>query len=344
MSDPKNDSNKDQTQEINTAPASSTKAQGESDDNSISGAGDDVEADVAELSADDLEQLIRKEDPKFAQSLNQISSVDLTAEGELDLVNIDEALSEEPQKNNKLKGFKALKGTLKTFFKKIKNHLIIFITGLKTSLEYFFFQSLPYFFKKIIEIFKELLSLTKEKYKDFNSLSIKLRLMSIFLTLAAVGTTYYIFLVLKKGGLIHYSDKLFITSFKELAQATTYYDTKDKTQVESFYDSTRTIQHIIVLQKNVVNIRPSENSSPNPMFAFELFIKGNTSEVILEIKDREYEVKDRVQRLVETMSFAQLDTLEGKQLLLEKLRKELNDFLTKGRIRRVYFKTLILKP
>ena len=80
------------------------------------------------------------------------------------------------------------------------------------------------------------------------------------------------------------------------------------------------------------------------MGAFEFFIEGNSPDVMVEIKDREYEVKDLFQRNSEEMNFDQLETVEGKQLLLEKLRRDVNRILTKGRVRKVFFKTVILKP
>jgi flagellar basal body-associated protein FliL len=47
---------------------------------------------------------------------------------------------------------------------------------------------------------------------------------------------------------------------------------------------------------------------------------------------------------LEEISYNELDSAEGKQQLTEKLRQTLNMNLTKGKIRRVFIKELVLKP
>jgi flagellar basal body-associated protein FliL len=94
----------------------------------------------------------------------------------------------------------------------------------------------------------------------------------------------------------------------------------------------------------VVNIQPSESSGPNPMAAYEFSLEGNSTEVLIEIKDREVELRDLMYRTIEDFTFEQADSPEGKELLTEKLRKEVNMVLTQGKIRKVWIKTAIVKP
>ncbi len=91
------------------------------------------------------------------------------------------------------------------------------------------------------------------------------------------------------------------------------------------------------MQKMTVNLRRSSESGPNPMGAFEFYVEGAASEVVVEIKDREPEMEDLFSRTIEDMTFDQVASGEGKKLLCDRLRKELNKVLTKGYVRRVFY-------
>lgn len=93
-----------------------------------------------------------------------------------------------------------------------------------------------------------------------------------------------------------------------------------------------------------VNIKRSQSSGPNPMASLDFYAEGTASDVMVEIKDREAEVRDLLQRTIEEMSFDQISSGEGKQLLCDKMRKEVNRILTKGKIRKFYIKTALVKP
>jgi len=138
------------------------------------------------------------------------------------------------------------------------------------------------------------------------------------------------------------SEELFVSSLEEWAQGKYFYD--PKSEVESFYDSTRTEQNMFIIKKMIVNLRRSPTSGSNPMGAFEFFVEGTDSEVVVEIKDREPEVKDLFLRTIGDMTFDQVSTGEGKQMMNDRLRKEINKILTKGKVRRVFIKTAVIKP
>lgn len=80
------------------------------------------------------------------------------------------------------------------------------------------------------------------------------------------------------------------------------------------------------------------------MAAVEFFLEGLSPEAIIEVKDRETEIRDLFQRTMEDMTYGELASAEGKQQLTEKLRLALNAYLTKGKIRRVFIKEIVVKP
>jgi flagellar basal body-associated protein FliL len=135
---------------------------------------------------------------------------------------------------------------------------------------------------------------------------------------------------------------LFMGSLQDWSEHGVQYD--PKTGVELFYDSTRVSQNIMQLKKMVTNLKRSENSSVNPMGAFEFYLEGTVSEVLVEVKDREPEITDLFLRTISDVSYDQIASAEGKVALCEKLRKNINGVLTTGKIRRVFIKTVIVKP
>ena len=80
------------------------------------------------------------------------------------------------------------------------------------------------------------------------------------------------------------------------------------------------------------------------MAAFEFFLQGVSPEVVVELKDREVEFKDAIARTAEDFDFDVLDTIQGKKLLCDRIKKEVNLRLTTGKVRQVLIKTVIIKP
>lgn len=80
------------------------------------------------------------------------------------------------------------------------------------------------------------------------------------------------------------------------------------------------------------------------MGAYEFYLEGMVPEVVIEIKDREVEIRDLMQRVLEEFNFDQAESAEGKLLINEKLKKEVNAKLTTGKLKQVWIKTAIVKP
>ena len=136
-------------------------------------------------------------------------------------------------------------------------------------------------------------------------------------------------------------DSLFLTSYAEWGLEVNSYN--PMTGTESFFDNGRLLKNIVVIKKMVANIKSSETSSKNPMLALELNIEGMNSEVVVEIKDREAEFKDLILRTIEDHNYDELNISIGKQNLSEQLLNVLNANLTRGQIRKVLYKSFILK-
>lgn len=141
------------------------------------------------------------------------------------------------------------------------------------------------------------------------------------------------------GGLL--DRNLFMNSFAELGSEVHTYDVGN--EVEAFYDNPRFAKNLVTMSSLHVNLRPSENSSSNPMLVFEITIEGVSSDAIVEIKDREAEFKDMLLRLTEEKTYDDLASPEGKQFMCDQFRDALNSVLTSGQVRRVMLKNFVIK-
>jgi flagellar basal body-associated protein FliL len=169
-----------------------------------------------------------------------------------------------------------------------------------------------------------------------------LRKFSLILVLVgAVGTGLYIRRIVTKG-FIHEDTSLFLPSLEPIASE--IIDIEPDAKMEPFYDNLRAIQNLILLPKMMVNLKRQGSPMANPMAAFELFIEGDSPEVAIEAKDKEVSVRDAIQRVVEEFTFDTLDTPEGKRAMSERIKKEVAKMFSTGGVRRIYIKTLVLKP
>lgn len=302
------------------------------------------QAEEALLSLESLDSIISEVDPDFSKGLNDIgpdepdgifsegSELKYSLQDELDLWR---------------------HSLLRSYLQKIAPWLPRFSFGIKQwlaekdlsgrtlrlkTLE--FFKSLPkLILASIVQVKNALGAHVGAGASAFRSFSLFRKLGFIGLVVATIAALVFITRIAKHG--LIKTEPLFLTSLEEWSQDTLVLQGSSK---EMFFSSPRASQHVFLMKKMMANIRRSEGSGPNPMGAFEFFVEGTASDVMVEIKDREAEIEDLFLRTIEEMSYDRLDSGEGKQELNDRLRMELNQVLTKGLVRNVYLKTIILKP
>lgn len=147
---------------------------------------------------------------------------------------------------------------------------------------------------------------------------------------------------LYKAHFWHQPTQLFLTSYAGLGVPVHDYDMIE--QVEPYYDNVRFSKNTMSLVKMTANLRPSANSSNNPMISFEIVIQGVSNEPIVEIKDREAEFRDLILRVTEDFTYDDLETATGKQQLSDAILAKINANLTDGQVRKVYYNNFIIKP
>lgn len=301
------------------------------------------------LSLESLDSIIATEDPEFAKSLDEIGpDVSISGEVDHDGAALEYTLKDEVKHWKNSQGWRKKAATVFPFLPGISYRVRVKRTQMRLSWLKWKEQAL-YRLKNagplLLAWFKNQSGKIKtgvgkniQTFKAFGKLKKLAFVGLIFVT----GAAAYILYRAATSTLLPHEEDLFVGSMAEWAQQKYQYSSED--QMESFFESTRTSQNILLMKKMTVNLRRSAASGPNPMGAFEFYVEGAASEVVVEIKDREPEMEDLFLRTIEDMTYDQIATAEGKQLLCDKLRKEVNKVLTKGYVRRVFIKTLIIKP
>lgn len=173
------------------------------------------------------------------------------------------------------------------------------------------------------------------------SLLQKLSLLSVIAILVGFG---FVALKTLRGSLLPKTERVWVASFADRADGVFTYP-EDAT-FEDFNDPLLHPEFVIIVERIVVNLTRTPNApeSANPMAAFELYVQTDNQEAAVEIKDRNVEIRDAVARSIERMTYPDLAGEEGKAKLKLLLRKDLNEIITKGKVRRVFFKTIVLNP
>lgn len=314
---------------------------------------DDTPLDMnpPEMSAEQMDALLKESDPEFMKSVEEISA--------------DKTLTLEEEEHNEghaalvaeVERWQSYTGAWKILYKvfpyaphvslksknirfKIRAFYFRIFVQVKNFLFYLAKEKIP----KTITSAKESLAAQRKAFSkaSYNFKYLKWQTKILFYVSAAfiVAAGYVVFKSVKKDFLKE--DKpLFISGLGELANQEYSYE---QNEVEPYINNARAAQNVILTRKIFVNLKPSSGSGRNPMAAFEFYIEGMTSDVVIEIKDRESKIQDLMQRSIEDTTFEELDTEQGKKDMTRRLQEEISKVLTTGSVKAIRIKTIILKP
>jgi flagellar basal body-associated protein FliL len=299
------------------------------------------------LSLESLDSILEKEDPEFTKGLGNISPDDLSNPVVIEESDLVYRLEVEIAYWNRQGGWRRKMAQAFPIIPRITYFLRLRHMALRLTWRKFKEQAI-HFLKSIGPNLKHWFSAQMGKFKawlgelgaTFKAFSLVQKL-GVLVLVAATGVGGVVLYKIATNKLIPHKEELFLPTLEDWADKKEYFEAD---QVEPFYDSTRVAQNIFSTSKIFANIRKSSQSGPNPMAALEFYVEGTDADVVVEIKDREPEVKDLFLRVVEDMNYDQISSVEGKQMLCERLRKEINKILTKGKVRRIFYKTAVIKP
>jgi len=303
-----------------------------------------------EISLEDIDQIIEANDPEFAKEMTEMKTDDALAKAQVESIDVDEnsllaqdeaeeksrAFSEKyPKVYRAMAPLRKLKDRSFSDFIALRNKLIAisrdFLIFLKTGLP----ERVKYLNSKLghqLAQAKAILSMIKR-------LSWRQKLSLSILAVMMVSTVYLIKLNFNGVWLPNFGQYLLPNIAKKSDKIFQF----DADQMLSFYQAFPQPDHLVLLDKIVVNLRRVKIGE-NPMAAFQLFVNTDSQDTAIEVKDREKELLDRVARAVEDLSYREVAGQEGKSRLKNLARTEINKALNQGRIIKAYYKIIILKP
>jgi flagellar basal body-associated protein FliL len=97
-------------------------------------------------------------------------------------------------------------------------------------------------------------------------------------------------------------------------------------------------EYTVLVPKIIANLKPP-SPRHTPMAVLELYLETSNQECAIEVNDRQVEIKDLIERIMEQTSFDEVESAQGKLRLKVRFRAGLNRILNKGRVRRIFFKS-----
>ena len=269
------------------------------------------------LSSDEIEKILREKDPEF---LNEINA--MKGDKSLGLAEIDFDLE---YSGSRFKGFFKILFNFKKLFYLVSYYL-----------RFFYFWTLASI-KKQAKSTREFSNISMERHSKLSKRS-KIVFWSLITTtlicFAGVG-------FLLKTHFLFTTEKYFVSSMEELSKKR--YDTNEATEREPFFENIRATPNVFLIQKSVVNLKPTAASTENPMVAFDLVVEGYTAEVINELKVREGHYRDLIHVLTSKYTYDEISTPEGKRDLAASILTMLNKTVKRGQVKSVKFRTIIFK-
>ena len=304
------------------------------------------------ISLDDLDSLLAEEDPEFADEMQKMSEDEELRNAEVEVVDFehpDEEIQEEPKKTFIEKHPKLGKviQPLKNFHAKIKQKIRAGINNayrkfhesilwLKNDFPGFAKQQLQNskdFAKKSAENIKK----TQARYKALPKRTKWGMYTTVFFAIT-VGVVIYI--SIQKSWIPALSEPLY-TSLEEVADEVSEGGSNE--YLKSLYQAFPQQEHFVQLDKAVVNLKRTNNYTI-PMAAMEFYLELDSTDTAIEIKDREKQVIDSIQRTVEQFTYEELRTKPGISKMKAAVRYGINTLLNQGRVNKVHLKTFIIKP
>lgn len=292
---------------------------------------DSLESDPNE----DPEALLAEALPNLEKDMKQLQSDFIGLNADIESIEFGE------DSTTPIVPSESFKSKLKKLKKKIQTAVVHFGEKIFYRLKYLVIWLAMEFPKKLLKLCKIIAKQLSKLGDVYSNWSTKRKFL-FFVAFISITTVGYFYYKIIKDNLLAHEDYHFYGSMEELADYSFSYDADSET--EPFYNSPRVKVYSFKMKSVVVNLRDSEESNGTPMAYFEFVFIGNSGDVVVEFKNRESEMIDLVERVIETKTYEALDTVEGKEDLKEDIRKELNKKLSDGALKKVEIHNFFIKP
>ncbi|MBX3021544.1 MAG: flagellar basal body-associated FliL family protein [Bdellovibrionales bacterium] len=294
----------------------------------------------AEVPLEDIDRLLEQADPEFTKSLDEVRAVEVDKSIEIEATITDDELEGGEQASPTESRWRRMRTRVRlsifAFRQRLKNGIINFA---KSALVWLKVKPKEYALYSIATA-KVLAKKSAVPLVAFRNAERSQKIL-VLLLFAMAGVSLWILAANFKG---IWLPKLTEPILRNLGQNAEWVESYDpKQEGESFYTAFPQERHEFLFQRMKVNLRRTAEN-PLPMGAFEIIVLLDSKDTAIEVRDREVEFFDLLQRVFEEETFVDLETELGKQKLKSRLKRELNQKLTQGWVKDVNYKTFILKP
>ncbi len=295
-----------------------------------------------EIPLEDIDRILAAEDPEFTQSLEEVRAVETDKDVVIEASALDEsevgvASAQQDESagflRRKIDGFKMAYTAwrLRLRLRLVQAAKDAFVWAKTRPKDYLLFA---------FAMLKTLAKKSTAPIKAFMSASKMQKITVVALLAISVGTIWVLAANLKGIWIPHLMGPI-LADLGEHADFVETYDPKDG--AESFYSAFPQEVYQFLFKKMRVNLKRT-TSNPLPMGAFEVVVEVDSKDTAVELRDREVELHDELQRLFEDETVTDLEQDLGKSRLKGRIKKSLNERLTQGWIKDVHLKTFVLKP
>lgn len=297
-----------------------------------------------EVSLEDIDKLLEAEDPEFAKQLEDVRSVEVDTSVEIEATVSDEdQLGTEAQAEVESKPATRaarMKSAIRLGIRTFRARLRVFLLSSWRDLILFLRTRPKEFALYAVSLIRNLAKKSVIPIRAFREASTGQKLIVIVLV-AISATVLWMVRANLRGVWLPSLNEPILRSLEHGADSVETFDAKDGG--ESFYSAFPQERHEFLFRRMKVNLRRTADN-PNPMGAFEVIVQVDSKDSAIELRDREVEFFDLLQRVFEDETFTDLEQELGKAKLKARLKRELNQKLTQGWVKDIIFKTFVLKP
>lgn len=305
---------------------------------------------VDEVSLDEIDRLLKEDDPEFASQLTELQAIG--TEGEVDIESsvpgdetlpVDEDVSRRRRLSDRFPALEKIlapigrfRSNLYTRWLRFRNQFMVSVRQLGLYL-----RTWPGEFWRYLKVMA-----TSGRAKSRAAVAFYLSLSRIQQAAWIVfcGLAVAIPLILKLNLMGVWLPNLFPEVISDVTlRADRVWEADGKAEWVSLYKAFPQEEIEFLFPKIIVNLKTG-SAYRNPMGAFEFYVVMDSRDAALEVQARQKELHDRLQRAIEGQTYAELSSPLGKKRVKDLLRNELNDVLTQGWVKDVLIKTMMLKP
>ena len=304
------------------------------------------------FSLEDLDILIDAVDPNFRGDMEQIKSVGVHTETEIESLDVgpDEDVPEkedtEKTRAQKILDFllspiRQLRIKIGLKYTAVKNRLFLFLHQMVQFIIKDFPDFLRYLKSVLTGFLRAVLAFMKQHWATLAAFSMVEKAALSFAILAMSSVFFFALKTLTGDSILPKFGDEFIHSLEEGANFEGAY--KMKSELQDMFQAFPEVEFFVLLNKVIVNLKPDSQSGPNPMGIYEMYLGLDSQDTAVEVKDREQEILDIIQRTLEGFTYTEVSTKAGKEKMKLAIREQVNKVLNQGRVFHVYFNAFITK-